>query len=204
MPTDEIQPFSFGVHPWYLPTAADADDPAPLFAALDAQFSSVFALPNALAVGECGIDRHTAGQSDGASLAMQMRVFEWQVAFAERIRKPVVVHSVRGFEEVANVKRRFAGVPMMLHGFVNRLTIAEQMLRLPNLYLSFGAALLNPASPVRGVFAALPLHRLLLETDLQTAHPIEAIYAEAALLRGISQTELENRLAENAAAFLAR
>jgi hypothetical protein len=44
-----------------------------------------------VAVGECGLDYH--GESDAAALAVQATVFVQQMLLANRLRKPLIVHT---------------------------------------------------------------------------------------------------------------
>jgi TatD DNase family protein len=157
---------SMGVHPWYIQADAHSIQLASL-----RQYA---ALPNVVAIGECGLDKAT-----DKDWQLQGRVFAAQIALANELNKPLVVHCVRAYEEVLQMlKDTEVAVPVIFHGFNKNVQLAERLVH-AGYYLSFGAALLNEGSNAAKALTHIPLERIFLETD-DSAVPIEQIYETAA------------------------
>lgn len=146
--------FSVGIHPWA--TAELSPD------ALAAQLSEVETLARCervAAIGEAGFDRLRGGVR-----AVQREAFATQAKIAEAVGKPLVLHVVKGIDDILAARRELrAGVPWIWHGFRgNAVQAAQIMHSYPGIYLSFGEKF-NEAAPA----AALP-DRILVETDEST------------------------------------
>lgn len=174
--------YSIGIHPLYV----DENRLEPDFQILNQQL----ALPECLALGECGLDRRSE-----TPLSLQLFVFERQLALAEKFRKPVVVHCVRAFQEVIEIKKRMAiTVPMIIHGFSKNEQIAKQLID-AGFYISFGKYLLqNPALEL--VFKSIPNDTFFLETDT-IDEGIQDVYALAANYKNVSIEELKQQIMVN-------
>ena len=163
--------FSAGIHPW------DAGKYEL------AAFERLFDSPRCLAVGECGLDR-----TSDASLPLQMKVFEAQIAESVRRGKPLMIHCVRCFPELLRLK---SGLPMdapdwVVHGFRGTKRKAFDLLD-AGCVLSFGAGLLRDAGNME-YFAEIPLDRILLETD-ESPDLFGQILSEAAAMHLLSPSE---------------
>ncbi len=157
---------SLGVHPWYI----QADAPEKQLASLR-QYA---ALPNVIAIGECGLDKAT-----DTAWQLQVRVFAAQIALANELNKPLVIHCVRAYEEVLDMLRDSeVAVPVIFHGFNKNIQLAERLVK-AGYYLSFGAGLLKEGSNATYVIQSIPVDHFFLETDDSTV-PIEQIYETAA------------------------
>lgn len=157
---------SLGVHPWYI----QADAPDTQLASLQ-QYA---ALPNVVAIGECGLDKAT-----DTDWQLQVTVFAAQIALANELNKPLVVHCVRAYEEVLQMlKDTEVAVPVIFHGFNKNVQLAERLVH-AGYHLSFGAALLNEGSNAAKALTHIPLERIFLETD-DSAVAIEQMYETAA------------------------
>jgi TatD DNase family protein len=169
--------FSVGVHPWFY---------NPEFISSDLQLIAELAiLPNVLAVGECGLDRTV-----GPSLKAQEGIFEAHLRIAELVHKPVIVHCVRAFPELlACTKRLRPKIPLLVHGFNNKVNILEQLVR-NQFLISFGHALLQPDSNASRGIGLVPKERLFLETDDRQT-PISAIFAAASSRLRIPEEDLK-------------
>lgn len=158
---------SVGLHPWYLQNAAQ--DWVTLEAAAH--------LPNVLAIGECGLDKVCATDWN-----LQLSVFARQIELANTVKKPLIIHCVRAYDEVvALLHKHHVAVPVIFHGYNKKPTIAEKLVQ-NGFYLSFGAAILNNGSPAAAVLAHIPADKFLLETDDREA-PVKDIYKRAAEIR---------------------
>jgi TatD DNase family protein len=157
--------YSAGLHPWYL------DDVAARWAELN-----VYAqLPNVIAIGECGLDRKCATPFSG-----QINAFTRQISLANVTSKPLIIHCVAAFSELATCLQK-AIVPVILHGYNKKAAVAQQFLRL-GCYFSFGKAILAPGSAARAFLAEVPSDRYFLETD-DAGIDVRTLYAQAAVIR---------------------
>ena len=156
--------FSAGIHPW------DAGKYEL------AAFQPLFDSSRCLAIGECGLDR-----TSEIPLPLQMKVFEAQIAEAERRGKPLMIHCVRCFPELLRLKAsRPADAPVwVIHGFRGTKRKAFDLLD-AGCVLSFGAGLLRDAGNM-DYFADIPLERILIETD-ESPELFDRILAEAAAM----------------------
>lgn len=178
----EIPYYSIGIHPLYIDENRLESD----FQILEQKL----ALPECLALGECGLDKRSE-----TSFEVQQSVFERQLAFAEKHRKPVVIHCVAAFQELIEIKKRLKiSVPMIIHGFSKKVELAKQLID-NGFYVSFGKNLLrNPE--LESVFKSIPNDRFFLETDT-IEEGIEDVYALAAKYKEIELSELQEIVNNN-------
>jgi TatD DNase family protein len=171
-----IPQYSIGIHPWYIEEQRLARDLVVI--------AEKLALPECLALGECGLDKRI-----DIPMALQTMVFEKQIALAEQFRKPLVLHLVAAYQELLEIKSRMKiTVPVILHGFSKNKQIAQQLVA-NGCYLSFGKYLLrNPE--LKSVFLSIPNDRLFLETDT-IEETLEEVYALAASYKGITVAAMQ-------------
>ncbi|MDX6182977.1 TatD family hydrolase [Flavobacterium sp. Fl-77] len=180
---DSTIPFySIGIHPWYIVENRIDEDLKIIEEKLQTE--------NCLAVGECGIDKRIE-----IPLEQQMKVFEKQLALAEKYQKPVVIHCVAAFQEVIAIKKKMKiSVPMIVHGFSKNNQVAQQLIK-EGFYISFGKYLLrNP--DLKTVFQKVPIDRFFLETDT-IDESIEQVYELASEYKNITIRELKDIIASN-------
>ena len=159
-----------------------------------------------VAVGETGLDHfhHFAEPAD------QRRLFEAQLELAERVGKPVVIHSRDAEAETAAALAGFGGT-VVLHCFSSPGLLPTALER--GYYVSFAGNVTYPkAADLREAAAEVPADRLLAETDSpylapqpvrgRTNEPANVVHTVAALaeLRGDDPDDLAARLDANASA----
>ena len=178
----EIPNYSIGIHPWYIEENRLESDLKIMEEKLQ--------LDECLAVGECGLDKRI-----DVPMPLQIKVFEKQIALAEKYKKPLVLHLVAAYQELVEIKNRLdISVPIVLHGFSKNEQIATQMLD-NGFYLSFGKYLLrNPE--LKQVFLSVPDNRFFLETDT-IDETLEQVYTLAAQYKEITITTLQQQVGEN-------
>ena len=159
---------SVGIHPWH---AASGD-----LAEVEKHASSVDA------IGEIGLDF-----ACDVPREVQRVVFKAQLSLAEQLGKPVVLHCVRAFEEVAKEVGRHHLKAVIFHGFIGSVEQAKRAVA-QGYYLSFGERTLHSPKTIEAL-RSTPLPQLFIETD-ESSTPIEDIYAKIAELRGIRASEL--------------
>ena len=153
-----------GVHPH---DAALLDDPG------RRSLERWLTLPRVVAVGECGLDYHY----DHSPRSVQRQVLAEQVSLARERRLPVSIH-VRddGADAYADLLQIWLSegrgeLQGVLHCFTGSLSFAKRALD-AGFYVSFSGILtFKKDRGLREVAAALPLERLLVETDAPLLAP---------------------------------
>ena len=176
------QAFTYGIHPWYLE-----------YHTVDRLISRVQAVTgftNLFAIGEAGFDKLR-----GPSNELQLKAFEAQVLISEEIKKPVVIHCVRAWDELLPaIKRLKPKMPWLIHGFRGNVELATQLLS-KGMYLSFWLDfVMRPESSK--LLRSLPKNRIFLETDGADVN-IRAIYDKVAADLNLSVDELKKVILKN-------
>lgn len=148
----------FGVHPYWVADHTQEE----LEAALDAL---VTALPEALALGELGLDFRPSIMKDSQEL--QYQAFIDQLELADVAQKPVVLHLVQAHDEALRVFNHY-GVPRfgaMVHSFNGSAHKANELLK-KGFMLSVGGPVCRPENKkLHQAVLETPLEYLLLESD---------------------------------------
>lgn len=145
-------------------------------------------LPNCVAIGECGLDGLISVNEN-----LQKEVFEKHILWANQIKKPVIIHCVKRFSEIIPFQKT-AKIPLVIHGFNKKKTIADEMLK-HGFYLSFGKSVLHSLS-LQSILKEFPLEKIFLETD-DANFNIKELYQKTAEIKGISIENLHNKILKN-------
>lgn len=174
--------YSIGIHPWYIDENRLESDLQII--------GEKLAVPNCLALGECGLDKRIL-----IPLDLQQHIFAQQILLAEKHQKPLVLHCVAAFQEVIALKKELnVTVPMIIHGFSKNEQTAKQLIA-NGFYISFGKYLLrNPE--LKSVFQSVPNDCIFLETDT-VEESIEEVYALAADYKNIEIEEMKVIISRN-------
>lgn len=182
--TDDGPWFSVGLHPWFI----DRQDIEFALTRLD----DLCRNRRVLAVGECGLDKCIA-----TPLERQLTIFKRQIALSERLDKPLLIHCVRAFNELQQLKNALSPKQAwIVHGFTGHKTLAEQLVK-QGFHLSFGKALLQPESKASAAFLTTPPDRRFLETDDAAGLQIGEIYQAAAKMAGLNLSALQELIQAN-------
>lgn len=188
--------YSVGIHPEYAGSAGNDFEEAVRRAA---------GHEKCRAIGEIGLDYHY----EGYSRERQIYVFEKQLELAAELDLPVVIHSRDASADTMELlkKHRPRGV---MHCFSGSAETAEEVVGL-GMYVGFtGVVTFKNAKKAKRSAAAVPLDRLVIETDCPYMSPEpnrgmrnysgNLIHTAAALavIKGISYEELVRITAENA------
>ncbi len=111
----------------------------------------------AAGIGEIGLDPRYSG-----STRDQLRIFEEQLGYAERARKPVQVHSRGAETECLDALGRYELVSVLMHWFESERLLGT--VRDRGYYVSLGPAI-TQSKGLRRIAAAFDGDRLLTETD---------------------------------------
>ena len=171
---EEGQLYSIGFHPWSLPPVGS------LVALIDQMQSRLSSTPQIVAIGECGVDKVRSN----APLAEQQVWLEAQMRLACQLDRPILLHTVRAWAEMIEMRSQMAQEfaqlpPIVLHGFRARGKVAQMMLS-KGFALSFGHRY-----DAEALHLAYEAKALLVETDeipngLTHQKAIEATYARLA------------------------
>lgn len=135
--------YSVGVHPWEADAQVDWE-----------RLREAASLPQVVAIGECGLDALR-----GPALDVQEPVLVRQAHLAEELGKPLIIHCVRAYGRLMELRRGLSpSQPWLVHGFRGKPELARQLVSL-GFEISLGPKF-NP-----GVLSAIPPILLHRETD---------------------------------------
>jgi TatD DNase family protein len=175
--------FSIGLHPWYI-------DPDNYLKKLSLVLEMAKS-KSCIAIGETGLDKLIKTDFD-----QQKSIFIRHIEIAEELNKPLIIHCVRAFDELVNMKRLTGStVKWIVHGFNSKNQIAEKLLQ-EKIILSFGRHLKSTNSNAAKVLGWITEDEFFLETD-DGDMTIQEVYAYAAKIRDLSTSELKTIIQSN-------
>lgn len=188
-------PYAVGLHPWF----ADQDI-SPVLRLIEARRPT--------AIGEAGLDLW--GKEPRHPLERQAAVLEAQLDLAVKLDLPVTLHSRKAANALLPILRNHTGVRGALHAYSGSYEQVRPFLEL-GMYVGVGGAITRTrAKRVRRCACALPLDRILIETDapaigmdivepphVRPAH-LPRVLNALAELRDIDPLELEAATDNNA------
>ncbi|RJX72018.1 YchF/TatD family DNA exonuclease [Vibrio sinensis] len=163
--------------------------------------------PRVVAIGETGLDYHYQAETKD----LQQTRFKQQVELAVGLNKPLIIHTRNAREDTLRILRdggaeKCGGV---IHCFTEDLAFAEAAIEL-GFYISIsGIVTFRQATELKEVVKALPIEKLLIETDSpylapvphrgkenQPAYVVE-VAAYIAQLKRLSLSEVGQKTSEN-------
>ncbi|MFD2367293.1 TatD family hydrolase [Pseudoduganella sp. GCM10020061] len=203
--------YTLGIHPIYVPQAADED-----LAALRLAVEAALGDPRFVGVGEIGLDFFIPMLCEPAMREKQERFFREQLRIAREFGLPVLMHVRRSQDMVLKHLRQVRPPGGIAHAFNGSFQQAHTYLDL-GFRLGFGGAMtFTRALQIRRLAADLPLDAIVLETDAPDiapawVHParnspeqLPAVGAVLAELRGTSSGDIALATSANAHAALPR
>jgi TatD DNase family protein len=157
--------FSIGVHPHAAHAFVDGPERAAEVVARQME-----ATPSARAVGEIGLDYHY----DFSPREVQQQVFRCQLKLAREMGRPVVIHTREADDDTIAILREESGAGLsgVLHCFTGGPALARAALDL-GLFISVAGIITFPkADALRETVRAVPIDRLLTETDSPFLAPV--------------------------------
>lgn len=172
---------TWGVHPWEVATY-DNEVPRREAARNDSGF---------FAIGEVGLDK-----VHKETFEKQIEVFEEMIRLSESYKKPMIIHCVRAYSEIIEIRKKTrATMPWVIHGFNSSVETMRQLLR-HDMYISLGEILYRNENQAVKILKNIPLGRLFLETDV-SGRDIKDVYSKAAGLLGCDLDFLCRQIFEN-------
>ena len=167
--------FSCGIHPWY---SDDSDTQM-------AYLNEIAPNPRIIAIGETGLDR-----LKGPSFEVQIPVFKKHIELSERLNRPVIIHCVKAWEELMQVRKETSPtLPWIIHGYRGRPELTKRLLKEGFLF-SIGDNI-NVES-----MQLTPIDSLFCETD-EDEMTIREIYQQTSLALNMELEEFAERIAGN-------
>ncbi|MDP3800261.1 MAG: TatD family hydrolase [bacterium] len=125
--------------------------------------------PKVVAIGECGLDYYHSAESR----KKQEEAFIKHIELAYEVKKPLMIHCRKAFEDLINVLRdnrhRLQTVPGIIHFFSGDLKQATMLLDM-GFYFTFGGVV-TFTRDYDEIIKTVPINRLLLETDAPYVTP---------------------------------
>ena len=206
---------AIGIHPESLlaPEDCGAEGPAPTVSVFGGDWAAEMKAlapyyddPKVVAVGECGLDYHWPVPKDA-----QLALFEAELRLALELDKPIIVHDRSAHADVYALLKKYQpkGIVHCYSGSAeDAVWLAAQ-----GLYLGFGGACtFKGAKRAAKAISALPLERIVLETDCpyMAPEPVRGTRCDSSLIRyvgeyiasvkGLSPEEVFRQTAQNARA----
>lgn len=131
------------------------------------QLEEMLAEPEIKALGEIGLDHHY----EGFDKDLQAEVFEKQLILAQKLSIPVIIHSRDACEDTMKLLRKYRprGV---VHCFSGSAETAREVVKL-GMYVGFtGVLTFKNSKKAWAACDAVPIDRLLLETDCPYMAPV--------------------------------
>lgn len=133
-----------------------------------ADFATLATQPKVVAVGECGLDYYY----NHSSKVDQIAVLEFQLDLAVRHDLPVIFHVREAFDDLWPVLQNFPGIRGVVHSFTATQAVLNQVLDL-GLYVGLnGIMTFTKDTDQLAAAMAVPLERLVLETDAPFLTPV--------------------------------
>lgn len=149
------------------------------------------------ALGEIGLDYHY----ENYDRERQIKLFTNQLELAEALSLPVIIHSRDAFGDTMEILRKYRPKGV-IHCFSGSQEIAAEVISL-GMYISFtGVLTFKNAKKALRALEAVPIERLMLETDCPYMAPepyrgqrcessmIERIAIKAAEIKGVTSQEI--------------
>ncbi len=157
-------------------------------------------------IGEVGLDRYWLKEEE--ELAAARRVFEAMLGLAERLGKPVVIHSRKAEAEALEIVETYSVPRVLFHSYTGNMTTAKKILDRGYMF-SVNYRVTNTKT-MRKIARKFPLENILLETDSPFLSPtggvnepvnVRYVAEEVARLRGVPLEEVDRVTTLNAARF---
>lgn len=166
--------------------------------------------PKCVAIGEIGLDYYWA---ENPPRALQQRVFRDQLALAAELALPVIVHDREAHGDSLEIVREFPEVRGVFHCFSGSAEMAKELVGLGWMISFTGVLTYKNARKALEAAAAVPLDRLMIETDSPYMAPVPCrgqrndsrnlpyICEKLAELKGVSPEECARITLENGKRF---
>lgn len=166
--------------------------------------------PKVVAIGEIGLDYYW---EENPPKELQQQVFRRQMALAEELDLPVIVHDREAHADALAIVREFPRVRGVFHCFSGSAEMARELVKLGWMVSFTGVLTYKNARKALEAAEAVPLDRLMIETDSPYMAPVPHrgkrndsgylihICEKLAEIKGISPEECARITLENGRRF---
>ena len=166
--------------------------------------------PKVVAIGEIGLDYYW---EENPPKELQQQVFRRQMALAEELDLPVIVHDREAHADALAIVREFPRVRGVFHCFSGSAEMAREVVKLGWMVSFTGVLTYKNARKALEAAEAVPLDRLMIETDSPYMAPaphrgkrndsgyLIHICEKLAEIKGISPEECAHITLENGKRF---
>lgn len=163
-----------------------------------------------VAIGEIGLDYYWA---ENPPKELQQEVLRRQLALAQELHLPVIIHDRDAHADTLAIVKEFPAVRGVFHCFAGSVEMARELIKMGWLLSFNGAATFKNAKKAPEVIAAVPLDKLMIETDAPYLTPVPhrgerndssyvgLVAAKIAEIKGISPQEVERATWETGRGF---
>ena len=166
--------------------------------------------PKVVAVGEIGLDYYW---DTNPPKEFQQQVFRAQLALAEELNLPVIVHDREAHADTLAIVKEFPNVRGVFHCYSGSVELAKELVKLGWMISFTGVLTYKNARKAVEVAEAIPMEHLMIETDSPYMAPVPHrgkrndsgyvlhICEKLAEIKGISTEECARITLENGKRF---
>lgn len=166
--------------------------------------------PRVVAIGEIGLDYYWA---ENPPRELQQEVLRRQLRLAEELGLPVIIHDRDAHGDTLEIVREFPRVRGVFHCFAGSVEMARELIKMGWMLSFNGAVTFKNAKKAPEVIAAVPLEKLMIETDAPYLTPVphrgerndssyvRLVAEKIAQIKGLTPEEVEKATWENGRRF---
>ena len=166
--------------------------------------------PRVVAIGEIGLDYYWA---ENPPRELQQEVLRRQLRLAEELGLPVIIHDRDAHGDTLEMVREFPRVRGVFHCFAGSAEMARELIKMGWMLSFNGAVTFKNAKKAPEVVAAVPLEKLMIETDAPYLTPVphrgerndssyvRLVAEKIAQIKGLTPEEVEKATWENGRRF---
>lgn len=124
--------------------------------------------PKVIAIGEVGLDYYRTTEPEKQKL--QKDIFRQFLQLAQKVKKPVIVHSRQAFEDTYKILFEFPGISGVIHSFTYSFEQAQKFFDL-GFYIGLNG-IITFTDQYNDTVKNAPLDKILLETDAPFLAPV--------------------------------
>lgn len=164
-----------------------------------------------VAIGEIGLDYYWVKDEEGRR--KEQEFFRAQLALAEELNLPVIVHDREAHGDTLEIVKEFPNVRGVFHCYSGSVEMAQELVKMGWMISFTGVLTYHNARKAVEVVEAIPIERLMIETDAPYMAPVphrgkrnDSGYVmhtcqKMADIKGISLEECARITAENGCRF---
>ena len=167
--------------------------------------------PKVVAIGEIGLDYYW--EKDPMAHQVQKQALRLQMALAQELDLPVIFHDREAHGDSLAIVREFPQVRGVFHCFAGSAEMARELIKMGWMLSFNGAVTFKNAKKAPEVIAAVPLEKLMIETDAPYLTPVphrgerndssyvRLVAEKIAQIKGLTPEEVEKATWENGRRF---